>query len=242
MDNPFRLFGAYHLAALGVFALAGVVAIVAARRGAETSRRSLRLLLALALLVCHLTENAVALVQGWYKLQMLPLEMCDLAALFGIVGLLTGDARAVGPAYFFALSGTLPALVTPELNVTLPHFRFVIYFLEHGLTVITPLVLVFGLGIVPGRGAWFRALLVINAFGALNGGLNAVLGTNFMYLSHKPRGPTPFDWFGPWPGYLFVLETLVIVLFRLLEIPLRAASSSPEPSVSMPAAGSTAAR
>jgi len=41
-----------------------------------------------------------------------------------------------------------------------------------------------------------------------------------MYLGHKPKGPTPFDWFGPWPGYLVVLEVLVIVLFRLLEVPL----------------------
>ena len=141
-----------------------------------------------------------------------------------------------GPAWFFALSGTLPALITPELNVTFPQFRFVVYFLEHGLTVITPLVLVLGLGIVPPAGAWFRAFMVINAFGLLNGTLNVALGTNFMYLSHKPKGPTPFDWFGPWPGYLVVLEVLVIMLFRLLEIPLRTlgaprARETPDPAV-----------
>ncbi len=222
MEDDFRLFGPDHLATLGLLAAAGVAAVLVAQRGGETARSVLRLLLAFMLASCHLTENVVARAQGWYKIQMLPLEMCDLAAMFGICGLITRDRRAVGPAWFFALSGTLPALFTPELNVTFPHFRFVVYFLEHGLTVITPLVLVFGLGVVPRAGAWIESLLVINAFGLLNGKLNVALGTNFMYLSHKPKGPTPFDWFGPWPGYLIVLELLVIAAFRLLEIPLLA--------------------
>lgn len=227
MENEFRLFGRDHLLTLGALIACGGLAVFAARQFGEPSRRRLRFLLALMLAACHLTENAVALGQGWYRIQMLPLEMCDLAAMFGIYSLLTRDVRTVGPAYFFALSGTLPALITPELDVTFPHFRFVTYFIEHGLTVITPLVLVFGLGIVPRTGAWFRSFLVINLCAAPNGVLNATIGTNFMYLSRKPHGPTPFDWFGPWPGYLLVLELLVLVLFRLLEIPLRALGASP---------------
>ena len=226
MENAFRLFGLHHLATLGALAGFGAAAIASTRFGDGATRDRLRLGLAFLLAVCHLTENVVAVSQGWYRIQMLPLEMCDLAALFGIYALLTRDVRAVGPAWFFALSGTLPALITPELNVTFPHFRFVSYFLEHGLTVITPLVLVLGLGLVPGKGAWFQALLIINAFGFLNAALNVFLGTNFMYLSHKPAGPTPFDWFGPWPGYLLVMETLVLVLFRLLEFPLTAISTA----------------
>ncbi len=226
MENEFRLFGRDHLVTLGALAACGALAVFTARQAGDPSRRRLRWLLAFVLAACHLTENAVALSQGWYRIQMLPLEMCDLAAMFGIYSLLTRDVRTVGPAYFFALSGTLPALITPELDVTYPHFRFVAYFLEHGLTVITPLVLVFGLGIVPRAGAWFRAFLVINICAVPNGLLNATIGTNFMYLSRKPHGPTPFDWFGPWPGYLVVLELLVLVLFRLLAIPLRALGAS----------------
>ncbi|HQZ15638.1 MAG TPA: TIGR02206 family membrane protein [Vicinamibacteria bacterium] len=222
MTNDFTLFGPAHLQTLGLLALVGVAAVLTARRAGDETRRRLRLGLAFALVGCHLTEYSVALRQGWYRIQMLPLEMCDLAAAFGIYALLARDPRAAGPAWFFALSGTLPALITPELNVTFPHVRFVVYFLEHGLTVITPLVLVIGLGIVPPAGAWFRAALVLNAFAAFNGVLNVTLGTNFMYLSHKPYGPTPYDWFPPWPAYIGVLEVLVLVLFRLLQVPLSA--------------------
>ncbi len=229
MENDFRLFGPDHLATLGILAVAALAAIVTARLGGASFRRRLSLSIALLLIGCHGTENVVALSQGWYRIQMLPLEMCDLAAMFGAWSLITASRRAAGPAWFFALSGTLPALITPELNVGFPRFRFVVYFVEHGLTVLTPLVLVVGFGLVPRRGAWFRAFLTINAFGALNAVLNAFMGTNFMYLSHKPKGPTPFDWFGPWPGYLIVLELLVLTLFRLLQIPLDRLGGQPSP-------------
>jgi hypothetical integral membrane protein (TIGR02206 family) len=222
MTNDFTLFGPAHLRSLGFLAILAVAAVLGARRFGEKSRDRLRLGLAFGLVACHLTEYSVARIQGWYQLQMLPLEMCDLAAAFGVYALLTRDSRAAGPAWFFALSGTLPALITPELNVTFPHVRFVVYFLEHGLTVITPLVLVLGLGIVPRAGAWFRAVLVLNAFAVLDGILNYTLGTNFMYLSHKPYGHTPYEWFPAWPAYIVVLEVLVLVLFRLLQIPLSA--------------------
>ena len=222
MTNDFTLFGPAHLPTLGLIALGAVAAVLTARRGGDETRRRVRFGLAVALVSCHLTEYSVALWQGWYRIQMLPLEMCDLAAAFGVYALLTRDPQAAGPAWFFALSGTLPALITPELNVTFPHVRFVVYFLEHGLTVITALVLVIGLGIVPPVGAWFRAALVLNAFAAFNGMLNFALGTNFMYLSHKPYGPTPYDWFPPWPGYIAVLEVLVLMLFRFLQVPLSA--------------------
>ncbi len=220
MNNDFTLFGPAHLVTLGILAILATVALLAARSLGEMARRRLRFSLALMLVACHLTEYSVALFQGWYQVQMLPLEMCDLAAAFGVYALLASDSRAAGPAWFFALSGTLPALITPELNVTFPHVRFVVYFLEHGLTVITPLVLVIGLGIVPRAGAWFRAFLALNAFAAVDGVLNYALGTNFMYLSHKPYGHTPYEWFPSWPGYIAVLEGLVLVLFRLLQIPL----------------------
>ena len=224
MNNDFTLFGPAHLMSLGFVGRGAVAAILTARKSAERSRRRLRFGLAVALASFHLTEYSVALWQGWYQIQMLPLEMCDLAAAFGIYALLASDSRAAGPAWFFALSGTLPALITPELNVTFPHIRFVVYFLEHGLTVITPLVLVIGLGVVPRAGAWFRAFLVLNAFAALDGMLNYALGTNFMYLSHKPYGHTPYEWFPSWPSYIAVLEVLVLVLFRILQVPLSALS------------------
>jgi uncharacterized membrane protein YwaF len=65
----------------------------------------------------------------------------------------------------------------------------------------------------PSRGAWLRAVFLVNVAASAT----AALGTNFMYQRSKPVGATPFDYFGTWLGHLFALELLVIVIFRALQ-------------------------
>ncbi len=220
MEPAFQPFGRDHLLTLAAVAVAGLAALRAARRAGPSDARALRFLLAGALAGAHVAEAAVAAWQGWYVRAMLPLQLCDLAAALAVWGLVTLDRRAVEPLYYFALSATLPALFATELDVGFPHFRYVVYFVEHGLTVIAAVVLVGGLGRRPGPGAWWRAFLQLNALALVAAALNLAPRTNFLYLREKPAGATPFDWFGPWPLYLVVLELLVLSLFRLLDLAL----------------------
>jgi len=225
VEDAFRLFGLDHLAAVATTGVVAVVAVAVARGASERWCRGLRWAVAGALAAAHLAETVVAGWQGWYEREMLPLQLCDLAAMLAVYALLTLDRRAVEPLYFFALSGTLPALLAPELDVSFRHFRFVVYFIEHGLTVVAPILLVVGMGIRPTGRAWWRAYWTLHALAGLAALANLGLGTNFMYLRRKPVGTTPFDLFGPWPVYLVVLELLVLVVFRLLQ----AASDRAEP-------------
>ncbi len=217
MEQGFRLFGHDHLLAIAATATVALGCVATVRCDAIRAGRALRWLVAATLAAAHLTEAVVAAWQGWYQRQMLPLQLCDLAAMLAIYALLTLDRRAIEPLYFFALSGTLPALLTPELDVSFPHLRFVVYFVEHGMTVVAPILLVGGMGIRPTDRAWLRAFWTLQALASLAGLANLALGTNFMYLRRKPVGPTPFDLFGPWPIYLIVLELLVLAVFRLLQ-------------------------
>ena len=220
MEPAFQPFGPDHLLTLAAVAGAGLAALLAARHAGPSDSRGLRWLLAGSLAGAHVVEALVALSEGWYRREMLPLQLCDLAAVLAVWALLTLDRRAVEPLYFFALSATLPALFATELDVAFPHFRYLVYFVEHGLTVIAAVVLVFGLGLRPSAGAWGRAFLQVNGLASVAAVLNLALGTNFLYLREKPAGATPFDWFGPWPLYLVVLELLVLSLFRLLDLAL----------------------
>lgn len=216
----FELFGRDHLAALASVAAASVVLVRWVRRASPATQRGLRFALAGALLAGMLAEPLVAARQGWFDRELLPLHLCDVAVMLSIASLLTLDLRTVEPLYFFALSGTLPALVTPELKQGFPSFRFLIYFVPHGLVVLSGLVLVLGLRRIPRRGAWLRTFVALNFYAAFIGAVNWALGTNFLYLARKPDGPTPFDWFGPWPFYILTLELAVFSVFRLLDLPV----------------------
>jgi hypothetical integral membrane protein (TIGR02206 family) len=82
-------------------------------------------------------------------------------------------------------------------------------------------VLVFGMSLRPREGAPRRVFLLTAAYAAAVGVVNAVLGTNFLFLCHKPANPTLLDAFGPWPVYIVVAAAAGFVLFHLLGLPFR---------------------
>jgi hypothetical integral membrane protein (TIGR02206 family) len=223
-DTLFLRFGPDHDLALLVILVAGATSIVFVRLAPPSATKRFRLALAAAMVGGALTEILLALWEGSEPLsQVAPLELCDLSLMLGVFTLITLSRRTVEPLYYFVMSGTVAALLTPELPaVGATDFRFLAYFGLHGLTVIATLTLTLGLGLVPALGAWWRAMLWLNAYAALVSVVNIVAGTNFMYLRAKPVVPTLFDWLGPWPWYLLSLEGVGLVLFFLLDLPLRA--------------------
>jgi hypothetical integral membrane protein (TIGR02206 family) len=220
---PFALFGPAHLGALAAVAFWTMAWIAAVRLAPEGPHEPLlRRPIAVALLALVAAEVAVAGAEGWLTREIaLPLQLCDLNVLLAVVSLLTLDRRAAGILYFFALAGTLPAMLTPELPVGFPSFRFVVYFATHGLVVSSALTLVFGFRSVPARGAVARAFLALNLYAGAVALVNLALDTNYLYLRRKPSAATPFDLLGPWPYYLAGLEAAFLLVFFLLDLPLR---------------------
>jgi hypothetical integral membrane protein (TIGR02206 family) len=50
---------------------------------------------------------------------------------------------------------------------------------------------------------------------------NAIFGTNYLYLNHKPENPSLIDWLGPWPLYPFVMAFIGISLWALISLPYK---------------------
>jgi hypothetical integral membrane protein (TIGR02206 family) len=74
---------------------------------------------------------------------------------------------------------------------------------------------------MPEKGAVVRALIFLNAYAAFAAVVNTFLGTNFLYLRHKPAQASPLDWMGPWPWYLVASEIVAAILFFLADRPFR---------------------
>ena len=214
-------FGAAHVSALacvGLLALA-LVGLVRVRPGLGPA---VRWSLAAGIAVLVAFELAVGAREGWLsRVTLLPLELCDAAMVLAVITLLVPRRAAAEIVYFWAGSGTLLAMLTPELPWNFPRWEFVVFFGLHGLVLVAALVLVFGLGLRPRPGAPWRAFGITAGWAAFVGLVNVALGTNFMYLRHKPLVATPLDGMGPWPLYILTGAAVALALFHLLALPFR---------------------
>jgi hypothetical integral membrane protein (TIGR02206 family) len=181
-----------------------------------------RVALAAGIVVLVAFELSVGHREGWLGwTALLPLELCDAAMVLAVITLIAPRRSTAEVVYFWAGSGTLLAMLTPELPWNFPRWEFVVFFGLHGLVLVSALVLVFGLGFRPRSGAPWRALGVTAGWAALVGLVNLLLGTNYMYLRHKPIVATPLDWMGPWPVYIAAGAAVALVLFHVLALPFR---------------------
>jgi hypothetical integral membrane protein (TIGR02206 family) len=123
--------------------------------------------------------------------------------------------------YFWGLAGTIQALFTPDLPQHFPSYPYFQYYIAHGGVVAAALVLVFGLGIRPRPWAFVRVAGLTLAYAALVGFVDALTGADYMYLRSKPVASTPLDWMGPWPWYILSAAVVALLLFAILDAPLR---------------------
>jgi hypothetical integral membrane protein (TIGR02206 family) len=218
---PFVPFGFAHLGALATVAAlaASLLALVRVR---PRLGRPVRLALAAGIVALAAFEFTVGGIEGWLSwTAFLPLELCDAALVLAVIALLVPRRATAEVVYFWAVSGTLLAMLTPELAWSFPRWEFVVFFGLHGLVFVAALVLVFGLGLRPRPGAAVRVWALTVGWAALVGLVDLVFGTNYMYLRRKPLAATPLDWMGPWPVYVLVAAAVALALFLLLGLPFR---------------------
>jgi hypothetical integral membrane protein (TIGR02206 family) len=222
MAPRFVPFGPAHLAALGLSVAGGIALVRLVRRGPETLAWAVRVSLAGLIGLLAGSEILRGLATGELTIgEVLPFHLCDMAMLLAIYALLTRDRRVAELVWFWAGSGTLLAMITPDVYLGFPSWQFVLFFGLHGLVVAAALVLVFGLSLRPRPGGPGRAFVLTSAYAAVVGIVNAAFGTNYMYLCRKPPNPTLLDAFGPWPVYLAAAALVALAAFALLGLPFR---------------------
>jgi hypothetical integral membrane protein (TIGR02206 family) len=79
-----------------------------------------------------------------------------------------------------------------------------------------------------------KVLLGGNLYLLLVGLINWMLGSNYLFIAHKPETASLLDVLGPWPWYILVMEALALVMTLLLYLPYVIkdwnASRSPQPA------------
>src|SRR3954451_19113180 len=159
----------------------------------------------------------------------LPLHLSDVVAIFAPVALWTLRPLLVEVLYFWALTASLQAVITPDLHETVPSVFFFTYFATHCGAVVAALGLVFGLRRPIRPGAVGRVFAVTLGMAAVAGTGDVITGGNYMFLRAKPDQPSLLDEMGPWPAYSASAAVLALALFVLLNLIARRVSHDPSP-------------
>jgi hypothetical integral membrane protein (TIGR02206 family) len=219
MTTNFQLFGLTHLSILGSVVLLAA-ALAAAQRRLAPGSKSLRLGLAAVLALDTLGWDVYLAWHGQFTFPAhLPIELCDATLYVTLIALFTMRSALLDVAYYWALAGTAMALLTPDLWEPFPTLSTVQFFVAHGLVVAAILYLVWSRQLRPRKGSVARAMLGANLWAVLDGALDWLFKTNYMYLRIKPRHASLLDLLGPWPWYIVATEAVALGLFLLLYLP-----------------------
>jgi hypothetical integral membrane protein (TIGR02206 family) len=215
-----RLFGPLHV---GLLIVTAATAVVLSRlcRQERIPRRAVSRAIGYGLVANELNWWRFRYSHEGVHLRNLPLQLCDATLWTSAVASIRPASPIVEFAYFAGMAGAGMALLTPDLWSPWPTYPAIYFFVAHGGIVVAVCVLVFG-GVAPLRaGAVWRAFGMVLGFAAVIGAVNAVAGTNFMYLCRKPANASLLDKLGPWPMYLAAGAVVALGLFWLLWLPAR---------------------
>jgi hypothetical integral membrane protein (TIGR02206 family) len=213
---------AEHVAALAAAASVATLSIWVARAPPGAWIVAFSRALAILILAAYLAENVAIVVRGTWSLERsLPLQLTDAVTIISALALWSPRPVLFELAYFWGLTASLQAVLTPDLDDTYPSLFFFTYFTTHGGAVVAALFLAAGRGLVPRHGAVGRVFLATAAFAAVAGLADLLTGGNYMFLREKPEAASLLDLMGPWPWYILTGALLAIAMFAALDAPFR---------------------
>lgn len=139
-----------------------------------------------------------------------PMHLCSWAAVTAVITLIYPNQLTYELCYFWALGGTLQALMTPDLSYAFPDARFINFFTSHGGVIAAALYMTLCLGMRPVPMSIGRTLAWSAVYVAASMTTNFLLDTNFGYLRAKPSNFSLLDYMAPWPYYIVQLVPLAI--------------------------------
>jgi hypothetical integral membrane protein (TIGR02206 family) len=220
-----------HVAALVVTAVVAGLVVVGARRLGDAWAVPIGRGLAVVILGGFLCEQLTYALRGQWTAEVnLPLQLTDAVTLASVGALWSPKTLLlVELVYFWALSASLQAVLTPDLGQSFPDLLFFTYFATHSCALAAACLLVFGMRRAPRPDAVWRVYAITVAFTGLAAVGTLLTGGNYMFLRHKPAHGSLLDFMGPWPVYILVAALLGLFIFLALAAlarPISARSTS----------------
>lgn len=224
MNGSFIMFSHVHLVTLIVLMTVILLLYLYRKKLKLTPIKSKRLErgIAISLFVIEVLYHLwMAQTDRWGLEHSLPLELCSISLLAAILLLWTGNKHFIDFVLFAGIGGAIQAMLTPDLDMNFPHFRFFHFFYTHAAIILTGLYYVWVKSYKPTFKGVLKALIIVNVLLPLIILVNKLVDGNYMFLRMKPLNGSLLDYLGPYPWYLLSLEAVAFTIFTLLWLTLR---------------------
>ena len=206
-----RQFSAEHLAALAALVVASVAPV-------RWPRPAFARALAVLILAGWIGEQIADIVDGiWSVKYTLPLQLTDVVSITAVVALWRPRPLLVELTYFWALTASLQATLTPDLGRTFPSAFYFTYFAYHVGAIVAAILLVFGWRMYPRPGSAWRAFGATLVVAAVAAAADLITGGNYMYLREKPAHSSLLSVMARWPWYIAEAAVLAVAMLLALE-------------------------
>jgi hypothetical integral membrane protein (TIGR02206 family) len=216
---PFRLFGPTHLIALAIIVLINI-ALLLWRSPSEAAKKRFRTTLAAVVLIDEALLHLWYITNGIWSIQtMLPLHLCAVLVYASATMLITRNQTVYEFVYFLGLAGATQALLTPDTPYEFPNWRFLSMFISHGSMVTAALYMTLVEHMRPTWRSVVRVIVGLNLYMIPVGLVNWLIGSNYLFIAHKPETASLLDVLPAWPWYIVVLELIGLGMVLLLYLP-----------------------
>ncbi len=151
----------------------------------------------------------------------LPFVICHFMALMLPVLMFTLHRGIYEVLYFWILSGTLQAILTPHLTNGFPHYTFWMFWIVHCGLVVMILYATIVYKMRPTFKSIGKAFAVLQIYILLSFLINYLLDANYNYVCQKPPTASLLDHLGDWPWYVIGGDLVVLLLFLIAYLPFR---------------------
>ena len=220
--QPFNIFGTYHLVTLAVILCVAIFFPRTYRDKPVSQQENIAKILGISIIALELVKPFIWHSMDYPWIRLIPIHMCSLSGLFIGIFLLTKKRLFFEIAFFWGIGGGINALITPDVTLTFPDPKYVLFFLGHGLLIVNIGYACIALSNRPTfksvKNGIFFSLAVLPVIYIIN----LLLGppANYWYLGAKPtEGQSLMDFFPDPPLHIPLLIIIGAFLFLLIYSP-----------------------
>lgn len=226
-EPEFAIFTFAHFAPIVLL----IAVILLMHRFREPLRNSkyetnLRYVLGFALIICDMSYYWRLAAGPWLSggpTENLPIGVCQWSVIFCAFMMIGKSQRLFDIAYFWLLTGSLFALITPTpLTFCGPtRFRFYQFWLEHTLGYIAIFYMIFVHKMRPNFRSMLRSYTALLALAAFAAGINAMIpGANYLYMARPESAPSVLDILPPnYALRIAIIVAVITLMFFLAYLP-----------------------